>query len=64
MLQDESLAKIQVRLDIGETDRLEKEFLASAEEKFPLRKDSRSATLFWWHETPIQPKVCHQKGPY
>jgi len=42
MSEDELLAEIQGGRDICEPHRLEKELLASAGEKFSLRKDSRS----------------------
>jgi len=45
MLDQESLAEIQCGRHIFKTRGLEKEFLTSAREKLPLRKDSQSRAL-------------------
>jgi hypothetical protein len=39
--------QVQRRLNVGKAHRLDKEFLTSAGEEFPLREDSRPGRLLW-----------------
>ena len=62
MPEDQALAEVQRGLDIGKTHRFEKEFLTSAGEKFPLRKDSRPGGIVWLHDSAYS-QSCAIKNP-
>jgi hypothetical protein len=47
MPKQKALAEVQRRLDISKPYRLDKEFLTSAGEKFPMRENRRSKANVW-----------------